>query len=544
MFNLLVVDDHPYQVDSIAHTVKQSTLDVGAIYKAYSAVEALAYMESAPIHIVITDIRMPEISGIGLVERIRRTSKQVKCILLSGYADFEYAQQALELQTSKYLMKPVQTEELIDTLQAVIHQLLAEQEAEHALRQTLYTFRENLPILRERLLHKLLNGSSVPRLELANKLAAYDLPFAIGDEVALTVFQLEDDLTGYSEYDVSLLMYAVSNIAEEVFGDRFHVWHTRITSRRLVMLVRAACDEKNIPDLQGQLERKAKEVQRLVYRYLRHMLAVGVLKSWRRFPEELAVSYEKARRLLRSREGKAVGFFAGVEDLPEPALQGLMESLYAQPSLMTLLETGRWKEAGERLDMIFAELEQKWMSSSDYLAEAFFIIAGTFQFVAHKNGQRLIDVIGVSDHALIQEYIHWDLHVFRSWVSRSLQRLEAAAKDKAHEGNPSIVQRIHSFIEANLDKDVSLQTISDAIGLHPSYVSKVYREETGVTLSEYLLQYRMARSAELLRNTNCKVYEVSSKVGYQTPHYFIKLFKRTFGMTPQQFRNKMKGVSG
>ncbi len=542
MFNLLIVDDHPYQVDSIVYTVKQSDLHMGNIYTAYSAAEAMAHMQRETIHIVITDIRMPEISGIGLVEHIRQSSKQVKCILLSGYADFEYAQQALELQTSKYLMKPVKTDELIETLRAVMEQLRTEQEAEQTLQQTIYTFRESLPILRERLLQNLLSGENVPHVELNHKLAAYDLPFAIGDAIALAVFQLEDDVTGYNEYDVSLLMYAVSNMAEEVFGDDFDVWHTRFTPRRLVMLVRAAND-KEIAELQGQLERQAKELQRLVYRYLKHMLSIGILESWRRFPDELSMSYEKAKRLLRSPEGKAAGFFAGVEDLPEPALQGLMESLYAQPSLMSLLETGRWQDARARLVMIFEELERKWMCSSDYLAEAFFIIAGTFQFVAHKNGKRLIDVIGVPDHALIQQYVHWDLSVFRSWVTRSLDRLEEAVGGSADQWNQTLVQRIHHFIEVNLEKDVSLQSISEVVGLHPSYVSKVYREETGVTLSDYLLQYRMEYSAELLRNTDCKVYEVSSRVGYQTPHYFIKLFKKAYGMTPQQFRNKLKGAS-
>ncbi|GIQ69625.1 hypothetical protein XYCOK13_24490 [Xylanibacillus composti] len=543
MFNLLIVDDHPYQVDSIVYTVEQSSLDVGAIYKAHSAAEALEWMKRETIHIVITDIRMPEISGIGLIERIRQTSKQVKCILLSSYADFEYAQQALELQTSKYLMKPVKTHELIETLQNVMEQLRAEQEAEQTMQQTIYTFRENLPILRERLLQKLLSGENVPKSELTHKLSAYNLPFEVGDNVALAVFQLEDDLTGYNEYDVSLLMYAVSNIAEEVFGDCFDVWHTRFTAKRLVMLAKTA-GHKQIYQPQGQLERKAKELQRLVYRYLKHMLSVGVLHSWRRFPEDLAVSYEKAKRLLRSQEGKAAGFFAGVEDLPDPTLQGLIESLYAQPSLMTLLETGRWQDARARLEIIFAELEQKWMCSSEYLSEAFFIIAGTFQFVAHKNGKRLIDVIGVSDHALIQEYIHWDLSAFRSWVLRSLERLQILAASTSYDQNRSLIQRIHQFIETNLEKDVSLQSISEAVGLHPSYVSKVYREETGLTLSDYLLQYRLEYSAELLRNTDCKVYEVSSRVGYQTPHYFIKLFKKAYGMTPQQFRNTLKGASG
>jgi len=81
-----------------------------------------------------------------------------------------------------------------------------------------------------------------------------------------------------------------------------------------------------------------------------------------------------------------------------------------------------------------------------------------------------------------------------------------------------------------------LTQISEKVGLHPSYLSKIFKDETGATLSEYWTKARMERAMELIRNTDMKVYEVAEQVGYATPHYFIKIFIRHFGMTPHEYR--------
>ncbi|MNW04493.1 HTH-type transcriptional regulator YesS [compost metagenome] len=78
------------------------------------------------------------------------------------------------------------------------------------------------------------------------------------------------------------------------------------------------------------------------------------------------------------------------------------------------------------------------------------------------------------------------------------------------------------------------------MNLHPAYISKVYKVETGIGLSDYLLQYRMELATDLLQSSHDKIYEIATQLGYQTPHYFIKLFKSYYGMTPQEYRSSLK----
>src|SRR5690606_24992553 len=112
MFRILIVDDEPSVVDAISQTMPWQELDVEEVFTAYSAREALRIIEHQFIDIVLTDIRMPGMDGIELIHTIRSYSNRVQFILLTGYAEFEYAQQALRMQAADYLLKPVRDEAL------------------------------------------------------------------------------------------------------------------------------------------------------------------------------------------------------------------------------------------------------------------------------------------------------------------------------------------------------------------------------------------------------------------------------------------------
>ena len=123
MYQLLLVDDERSIVDSLSITIPWEKVGVLKTFKAYSAYEALEILAENSIDIVITDIRMPGMSGIELIAEIHTRWKRVKCVLLSGYDDFSYAQQAIRYGTSDYLLKPVKDEDLMDAVKEIVKQL-------------------------------------------------------------------------------------------------------------------------------------------------------------------------------------------------------------------------------------------------------------------------------------------------------------------------------------------------------------------------------------------------------------------------------------
>lgn len=120
MTTILIVDDHKHLAESLATTIPWDTHGVDEVRQAYSGMEAVETFEREPIDILITDIRMPVMSGIELIRIVRARYPQTDCILLTGHAEFEYARQAIELETAHYLLKPVKHDELVDAVTKLI----------------------------------------------------------------------------------------------------------------------------------------------------------------------------------------------------------------------------------------------------------------------------------------------------------------------------------------------------------------------------------------------------------------------------------------
>ncbi|MGO4371370.1 response regulator, partial [Paenibacillus sp. MCAF20] len=227
MLEVLIVDDIPSQVDSFAATIPKEELGIGRIHKAYSGREALALYREQNIHIVITDIRMPEMSGIELIHEIREMGRKVKIVVISGYADFEYAKSVVPYNTSGYLMKPVNPDQMRETLGKLAEEIAGEQKLQQEQHRDAYAFRENLPALKGELLNRLLYGYGIPIAELERKLFLLNIPFTLQQRVGLFVVRLEGKLQDYESMDKELIEYAVTNMAEELFRDAFHLWFCR-----------------------------------------------------------------------------------------------------------------------------------------------------------------------------------------------------------------------------------------------------------------------------------------------------------------------------
>ncbi|WKL00543.1 response regulator [Paenibacillus amylolyticus] len=159
--HMMIVDDEAHWVDNLSMTKPWHTLGIEHVHKAYSAHEALQMIDTHPIDIVISDIQMPEMTGIELIERIRIRDKKIKCILLSGYSEFDYAKKAIQFEAVDYLLKPPTDDELMGAVQKAIDQLNNEWELVSSLTRTQFTLRENLPHLRGRLLLGALQGQRI-----------------------------------------------------------------------------------------------------------------------------------------------------------------------------------------------------------------------------------------------------------------------------------------------------------------------------------------------------------------------------------------------
>ncbi|MFD2614806.1 response regulator [Paenibacillus gansuensis] len=537
MYTLLIVDDEAHLVDSLADTIPWQELGVTNVYKAYSAYEAMERLQRQTIDVVLTDIRMPGMNGLELAEQIHHRWNKTKCILLTGHADFEYAQKAVQHQAADYLLKPVSDEEAMASVHKALHRLKQQWEEISSYKNAMQTLQEHLPVLRAGLLNELVQGSKVSREQLAGKLGMYDLPFKPGDDASLMMVRLEEEFSSYDYSSVSLVQYAVGNMAEEQFGGDFHLWMCKDPHDYLLCLCKPAHPESVTREqLQSAVESHAAALQEHIKTYLKGSASVHVSSVFL-FPEELSLTYDLSVSAIRRKAGSARHvFLAGSSE--DEGVPSTLKILYEPPTLHHLLEMGRWNDLEGKLNKIYAELEQCSSHTQDHLLEALFYISNSFAYIVHKNGRRLSEYIGRDFEALLDLGSFRTIARMREWSARVLEQLKLETEDETRWNRVSVVKQVQRFIEEQLSKDVSLQTIAEHVFLHPVYLSKVYKLETGESLSDYIFRVRMEKAAYLLIHSDLKIYEITAQLGYQNPQYFIKMFRKQYGTTPQEYRDR------
>ncbi|TBL70766.1 response regulator [Paenibacillus thalictri] len=534
MVRLLLVDDEPVILEDLAAFLGDMP-GIENIHTAGSGLEAVEKIEQHPFDIIVTDIRMPGMSGLELCEYTRENWKMTECILLSGYAEFEYAQKALQTKAAAYLLKPVKKDELLDTIVQVAETVQGKWRDIGSRRKTEQTLRSHLSLLRANFLRELLRGERMAREKLIEELDKFELPFTIGGQTAMMLLRVENRFLEYDEQSILLFEFAVINIAEEVFGEYFDIWTCKDEFQYLTFLMKM---KPAVPEpVSGKklLERLACQLQIHVSTYLGGKVSALVC-DFEPFPERLAELYQKSLQLLRRLPVSEQEHLIRLWDQPPQTPVRSLQRLYEPPTVLQLMEAGRWQEADDRLAYVFAELSEQGLDTSEHLTEVFFALSNAFSCIVHMNGLQLADVSVSEEYAGMNRPMLRSANQLHGWSSRMLRRIEARLVSEMKQTHGTFVQQVHRYIERHLSEDVSLQALGGHMQLHPAYISAMYKQETGENVSEYIYRYRMEKARYLLKNSKAKVYEIAAQLGYQYTPYFTKLFKSHFGMTPQEYR--------
>ncbi|RKN80560.1 response regulator [Paenibacillus ginsengarvi] len=538
MAQLLIVDDEVHVVERFTTTIDWKAAGIEQVHGVSSGEKALALLERTSIDIVITDIRMPGITGLELIADIQRRWPRTKCILLSGHSDFHYAKEAILYGTEDYLLKPVKESDLVSAVQRVLGKLAAEWEEVVSRQRLEHTLKEHLPSLRSGLLGELLQGRKLTASQLQDQLRLLGLDDFGGKPFAIMMIRLEEHFLHYDARSLSLMEYAIGNMVEELFGDRLDSWYTKETHDYLVFVMFARRRESaDSPELSSWLERTGSMLQTAVSSYLKGKISI-LVSRWGTFPDHLTELYNQAVTAFRRSIGSEQELFMRLHDVPDEQEVTPLTSLYEPPTLIHMLEAARWDAISEKLDALFGEMERHGGESQERLMEAYFSLASAFAYIVHKSGRSMPELIGDEYDKMIRGIPQRSVNQLKEWAYRMLERIREETNRETKDSRTSVIRDIRAFVESHLSGDVSLQSIADHVHLHPVYVSKIYKLETGDNLSDYVNRIRMDKAEYLLKHGTDKIYEIAAMLGYQRPHSFNHAFKKQFGMTPQEYRDR------
>lgn len=443
MIRTLIVDDEPMQLQGLLRHIDWAGLGYDRPLTAESGEEALEMLSQSPVDVLITDVAMPGMSGIELLSACMvdyPELQSLQTLIISGYDEFEFVQEAIRLGVKGYLLKPIKTEALEAKLGDFRDTIGKRRRLEQETDELKEKWASGLDILRERFVSDLLEG----RLESEGAAETWkrllDLP---SEDWTARVFVIRVGQRGPAlpseEERRNRLCVRVLRAAKAAFAEMERLY-----------VGRTGPNEVAVVELNASPEQRALAEKRLIFvqDVMREqdganaLFAVSARRAWRELPR----LYEQATRSFKEPDGEDVG------QAPARAEDGQSE-----------------RDAGEQ------SAPGAWPDEVDAPDEPF------------------------TQHRLIRH--------------------------------------IAAYLEEHLQEHVTVKQLAERFHLNASYLSVLFKKETGRTISDFVQDARMNRAKSLLQDPGVKVYEVADRVGFQTTAYFSYLFKKRTGVTPQEYRD-------
>ncbi len=544
MYKLLIVDDEDMIVDGLhAIFTEQDELDL-QVYRAYSGEEAIDVLNQTRIDVVLSDIRMPGISGLELQVEITKRWPDCKVIFLTGYNEFELVQKAVREGAVNYILKNEDDEEIIESVAKAIALTRAERSAKNFVETAKQRLRVALPALRSEYLNKICEGyrtlkSLTPEIfeDLAVK-PDLDAP------VFLVLGKVDEWRPAYGQTDKWLLLGALENIGTECFNG-FILLRSSFEDHSFFWVLQPADGHlESLPSgnsgalICGTLE----NVQQIAAELLQLPVSFSTLSgsvSWHR----IASGYAALKRSLVRKLGHEMLVVLNGEDDEAKEDQERRNEHHIRMLFGNLLEEDGVfdPEQAERSFRILGEIRQflavSYIDAALYSELYLTLISKMLQQLNSWGGtdneillKRLWDLLDSEHRTDPQKGLEAVGQLLAAWNdAKGSERLEAGSR---------IVAVVNQIIEDHLHEDLSLAFLSGKVYLNPAYLSRIYKSRTGKNLIDAINERRIAKANELLEGSLMKIIDIARAVGFQSPAYFSRLYKKLTGQTPQEHRDR------
>jgi two-component system, response regulator YesN len=481
---------------------------------------ALPLLQTIKPDVLITDIRMPFMDGLQLSQIVRDRMPATKIIILSGHDEFEYAQKAIKLGVSEYLLKPVSVQDLHNVLQKVASELEQERGEQQALQRLQDQVEENRAALRERFLLKLVTGvaSSTEAIEKSQMLG---IDF-VAQCYLVVVIRIEP-LNNSEPIDYQRCQ-VVQQLVSDIVENNPDVFLLRKDIDELVLVMKGNSPENLHEERDLLLARIKPAVEQKQSR-----LAVGSGPPQKRITD-ICQSFIGATDSLQAvTSGRRAGFSSGFDNA---RLLRVNKS-----AVEDYLRFGVVEGFSAFFETFIRPLGENALRSSvarDYILTD--IVLTTARFVDQLGGN-VAQVIPELD----------DIETVLPRVETA-EQLEEQAREvlvgalvfrdrQVNNQHAGVIKQAQEYIDRyHMDPDMALNGVAAQVNLSPCHFSAVFSQETGQTFKEYLTEIRIKRAKELLRTTTLKAFEICYQVGYNDPHYFSHVFRKHTGLTPIEFR--------
>ena len=499
MFSILLVDDEENILRILQDLIPWQELGVEQLLTAQDGQCALDVMKQHKIDILITDIKMPRLDGIALLERVKNQHPEIKCILLTAYGEFEYAKKAISLGVENYLLKPVIKEELEQTVEKTLDNLYRNRSS------TVEQLREN--ILRRWV------GGNISSEELSDR----------AEILNLNLYMPQYCVICFAKKTVQNIRNLVS-IYENcltTFGEVYSFWDE---SGRYIMIIAG----KEIDS--EKLLQKLTDLTVNVRAENKVRISLGEVVC------DIALLHFSYQIACDNLEAMGTGESYIVQNNHEFGINPNTDYLMEEIRFLMFCDDEETRCNGyKRLGLkLYREDQKKDMSKLLIRLSGICMIILNTEFPERIDCQnQIIDVQKVNDIDISQKF-------FLEETERVLLHTQQVFEQEFSQFSP-IVQKACRYVQNSVlsGESCSIKEFCAQNAINAAYLGHIYKLETGIFFNEYLMQRRINRSIILLRNPTNRIKTIAEMVGFSSVSYFVKRFRECKGMSPDKYRVEM-----
>lgn len=534
MLKVVIADDEKMICSLISQLLDWKALDIEIVGMAYTGIDAFEMIITKEPDIVISDIRMPGYDGLELIKRIKEAGIEAEFVMISGFKQFEYAQNAMKYGVKYYLLKPIEEEKLLEIIQEIKETIQKKKAHDIYEKELKLEVKEARDKMKKRFLTSILSQQNFETEETADHQTInteYNTSFKEGIFQAVfvkldTEKEVEDgnnSIIDKIEKKVTLL----EEVCEEYITTRVH--------SGIIVLMNYQVDQEVV--IKQKIEELYDDIKKDVDKFKEFFVFLGVGKKSNRFLDariclQTAVDAIKYRISIPT---TGIIYYESYKFAPYE-----IDKIITPAKKQNYLSKIEAEDIDAAKDCLSTAIREIRFDSKQYSPVLFFDILISYvetltDYCKKKNfyDEKYVEGLkqwntkidnGYSEKMLIDET--------KNFINFAVLHIIEEKKEK----DIKPIRIVKKYIEENFMQEISLGQLAQLVDMNSSYLSSIFKKETGMTYSEYLVCCRIEKACKMLVETNMSINDVALQSGYQDSRYFSKQFAKQIGLKPSEYR--------
>ncbi len=537
MLRLLIVDDEPIIADGLHDLFSSRYPEELEVLRVYSAQEAIQIFTQARVDIIISDIEMPKMDGITLMNEVRARWSYCRVIFLTGHDRFNYAYEAISGGVSAFILKTEADDKILAAVDRCIEEIVRENDNDEFIQRLQAELDESHILMQREILLNLLRGK-LPVEVCTAKFESHSIQLQAGRPCVLVCGRADD------------MPYAEDMAEKQAKIKTLFYQYTRAIGSSFLFF------ENNDRYLHGIIQPEAPRqgAAVLISEALEHMqdacISITGLKvsfivddqevALNKLPERFSELSHFVRYWLNGKLSPQLfqaSYFTQRIDAGELAD---MRSRTARAEIINRLraavenaDQAGFEECLGQVKKMLAGMDEQSLLRMEILSS---IIVCLASFI---NRHRLTGKLPRATYPALQSVLYETPEtIFESLDSLS-QTIFSAAAGAEYSKDEALVRNIHQYIADHMSQSITLLELAEYMHFNSAYMARLYKQITGHNLTDVILEIKMMQAQELIHQSpHLKINEIAEKTGFQYPAYFARVFKKRFGISPQEYREK------